>query len=301
MITLERRVGLLTGGARRETVWLRAEGLTVYVCESDGLVFDAAPLSAFTRGVVDQGRDAPRLDHVTMVLEGAQHVRTQGRPVDVGAGQLIGDALPAWDERWEGGPYRSLSVEWSSAHGDAMPGRAHGRMSRRLSSAARALAAAMMRRELRGAAGADAVARLLAALRAEGLPLAAPDRRALVAVPEGAQALADAVSWMQSSLHTQPMWVDVERRLGLSERQLRRHLARLGWWVGFPHGSMRRHLVSVRTVGAAALLSARGVKAKDVARSLGYGSERALVTALSNVGLPPPTALGRAVRAGTAL
>lgn len=64
---------------------------------------------------------------------------------------------------------------------------------------------------------------------------------------------------------------------------------------------MRRHLVSVRTVGAAALLSARGVKAKDVARSLGYGSERALVTALSNVGLPPPTALGRAVRAGTAL
>lgn len=96
-----------------------------------------------------------------------------------------------------------------------------------------------------------------------------------------------------SSLHENPMWVNVLEKLEVSERQARRQLRELLTLMGLPaaHRSLRSYLHRIRVTHAASFLRVGGATVSQVARSLGYGSDRALSTALRQAGLGSPSAL----------
>jgi AraC-like DNA-binding protein len=298
MLYFERSARLGDGRARRESRWLRAPGLNVYVCQAEGLVFDAAPLQAMTDGVFGTARAGRRFDYLTIVLDGAQVVRSPRAALELRPGDVVLDGRPEWNERWEGAPYRTLTVEWQSPFGAPVASRENGRVSRRLVSAATSFADRLAEGTLRGAAGEAAVRELLLRARAEGLPVRAPEPGELGTSSAEDEALAATVSWLETNLHLQPMWIDVQARLGLSERHGRRVLAEREDLARMPGGSLRAHLRRLRAVSAAALLTAPDATAEEVARAIGYGSERALATALHQMGLPGPRELRRAVLVG---
>ena len=79
----------------------------------------------------------------------------------------------------------------------------------------------------------------------------------------------------------------------MSARQARRRLAAAGQWLpaySRPE-AWRRQLRLIRASLAASFLTRRDASLEQVARSLGYGSARALLLALAQEGLPPPRVL----------
>src|SRR6185437_5910837 len=195
--------------------------------------------------------------------------------------------------RWEG-PFRVLVVEWTDPSAASLPALDKGRPSAADRAALSVFADRLERGELAGEAAAHAVVALLSRLRAAGLPTPLPAARALFAeTPPGAQALVSALGGVVSRLDTAPQIGDLAAALGVSARQVTRRLAAAGPWLptySRPE-AWRRTLRLIRASSAASFLTRRDASLEQVARSLGYGSARALLFALAQEGLPPPRVL----------
>jgi AraC-like DNA-binding protein len=288
VLYLRRTHSLLGTDAGRGLAWLKSPTLRVYVTwMTGGLRFDSGVLG-ITPAEASIGDRA-----ISIQLGGEMGVRAGGREAPVREGEVAAMHLRSWDERWEGA-FRVLVVEWNDPTSRGRADLDGGRMGGADRAAFAAFASRLEGGELRGEGAAPAVLDLLARLRALGLPAPHPEAAELLAgLPEGAQAVADAVGRTLSRLPAGPHIDDIAAQLGMSGRHLRRRLSALGPWLptlSAPEG-WRRHLRIVRATLAASFLTHRDASLEQVARSLGYGSSRALLLALAQERLPPPRVL----------
>jgi transcriptional regulator GlxA family with amidase domain len=83
------------------------------------------------------------------------------------------------------------------------------------------------------------------------------------------------------------MWVDVEEELGCTSRTLRRWIGQHQAW--FNHRpDFKAQVLYWKLSSAALLLSSPENKVREVALATGYGTDRALLRAMQDHGLPPP-------------
>jgi hypothetical protein len=179
-----------------------------------------------------------------------------------------------------------LELEWDA---EALDGASEGsatilHLSARARNVARGFAQHLTR-EVAGSAMRPQLAKLLHALRAEGLPfalermLASPD-----ATPKD-QALMNELDAALSNLQIAPMLVDLEARTGMAQRTLTRNIRSLH----------ERYALLGR--GEGQWRGMRDVTPRHLAKIVGYGSVEALDHAFRNAALRSPAELGRAVRA----
>jgi AraC-like DNA-binding protein len=88
-------------------------------------------------------------------------------------------------------------------------------------------------------------------------------------------------------VESNPRWVDLESSLGVTSRTMRRWMDRhTGWFGGFQ--DFRAQIQYWRLSSAAMLLSSPENTISQVARAVGYGTDRALLRAMGDAGLPQP-------------
>ncbi len=134
-------------------------------------------------------------------------------------------------------------------------------------------------------------------LRANGLPfvpLSVGDLSTLE--PDGAQALADAISRQLSSLRSRPAIDDVVGDLGWGTRRVHRRLAASAAHYGLVWGHWRSVLHHYRLVSALRMLSAPGATTELVARLAGFRAPTALCHTFDDAGLPSPGTFVRDAR-----
>jgi AraC-like DNA-binding protein len=289
MILLRRKHVLLGVDAARGCVSLHSPELRVYVARMHG----GQRLDA---GILNISPDQAALGSSAILIQlgGTLGIRSGGleRAVDVGAIALM--QIQAWNELWDG-DFRVLVFEWAKQL--PIPPLDIGKLSVCDYAAFEGFATRLEAGELAGEAAAHAVYTVLARLRAAGVAVPAQPLESLYAgVPTGAQAVADALSSTLTKLHSGPQVQDVAALLGLSERQLNRRFKALGLWLpGYSRPeAWRRQLRLMRSTLAASFLTRKDTSLELVASSLGYGSARALLLALDQAGLPPPSVLRRA-------
>ncbi|MBL8720844.1 MAG: helix-turn-helix transcriptional regulator [Myxococcales bacterium] len=274
----------------RETTSLIGEGFRVYVVAlAGGLAFDSRVL--FTKGPTPSLQVAAHAQ-VCVVLDGRMHLRRGERTFVLSAGHGIVEPIEGpWDERWEGDPFLALVVEWSAAVAPLPPTRTAFSCSRdeeRL----RGVARSILRDPKRAARDPALLSTSFGILDSLGILESAWPGEALGEDPR--QPEADLLSHALSHLDHQPMWVDLAARRGVSERELRRRFAALPIWQEMT--GLRAALVRARILATASLLSLPDLPVGVVARMSGYGSSRALGTALDQHGLPSATDLRRRAR-----
>lgn len=192
----------------------------------------------------------------------------------------------AWREAWEGHHFRALLLEWSQ---DVIVDEAFiGTTRPTLQQPIEQLAAALHVGD--SAQADDAVGVVLARLRAEGLQIPAVPPTPRSAVYDRAVAVLNSA---RTSLARQPQWIDA--LVLRSERQLRRDLRALFTALHMPNLGFRSLLLRERLASATALLGSTQ-RIEEVARAVGYGSSRALATALQRAGLLDATELRRRLR-----
>jgi hypothetical protein len=257
---------------------------------------DALLVRGFARlGAVDRPM-------ITVILAGRACLRVDGQSVwlEPGDAALLGrkGSVLMRCDRDESGAYEHLNVEWTPGTiGDGLaPALATGRVGevdlRRLREVAGCLA-----RADDAAAAADEVARFMAILRANGLPMRPMTARDLVEpVPEQTRRLLRALDRLLSDIGGQPMAVDLAALTSLSSRQLNRAVAVLNARYGFNATTWRDARGRRRLMMGVAMMTAPGATTERVARAVGFRSAAAFCRALADVGLPAPGEVARAVR-----
>lgn len=278
MLHFHRRHELRVAGAGRASTSLIAPGLRVGLARSWGLpFFDARPLQATAGTFVQRGFPVTEL-----VLDGQLTLfGDAGDQVTFGPGALVRRAWSGWNERWEG-DVRLVST-YAPGGGKAPVG-----PSRQLGK--RALA--VLRTGFDAAERGERVDAFVDAVLAE---VDWPDLAALPRppAPPEVQVLSTHLGRVLSRLWLQPQLVDLSDELGVSTRQVRRQLRAAEPWLG-PFASAagwRTQLHRIRLVAAVAFLACRKCRVVDVARDVGYGSARAMLTAFQLAGLPRPARL----------
>lgn len=124
------------------------------------------------------------------------------------------------------------------------------------------------------------------ALRAtELLPAATFER---TEVDPACQALSLAIDARLSHLAEEPMQVELQEELGISERHLRRLTAEVFKRYGFVDTNWGEARVRRRLMAAVAFMSHPDATVSLVAREVGYHSTQAMARAFSRAGFPPP-------------
>lgn len=293
-VLLVRRTQRVIGSeVERAYAGLQRPGLRVYVVGTRGFAFDTALLGS----AMQSAHPSPQrglVGQLTIPLLGQMELRGGGKSLAIRTGEIALDPPRGWNERWDPSGFQALVIEWTEEHGSPVPAIETSILGARDRARVSAFVQALTRGELRGAGAAQATSEVLAIFASTGVPLHPADPRALCAgQPPGAQRFADALGAALSGLDRAPAWVDLEGSMGLSERQLRRVMRAMGGWLApysEPSG-WRRSLRRSRAIAAAGFLGAKGMTLERIARSLGYGSSRALLLALRQAGLPPPSVL----------
>ncbi len=280
MIRSSRSLVSAATGARHEVSAWVAETARVHVMQTTGLTCDDRLYeSAFGR--IDQGERAI----VTVVLEGRLFLESAGRCDCVEAGHAI--HLPrkgALRARTEGAHYTSLVIEWDAAR---RRGPAHVPIER---APFADLAAVIC-----SAASPDTATigeledRLRALLSLDDLRLARTRRGASRDLR--AQEVADALDAVLSSLADQPMASDLERRLGVTSRQVARMVEAFRARYGYGAANWRETRNRRRLLLAATLLTADRATVSGVADEVGYQRPETLARAFALAGLPKPRAV----------
>lgn len=285
MIRLNRRVELLGTASARSFRGLRRPGLRIYTSTISRLTFEM-------NRVVAANEPSKTYVHcpwaVTMVLDGELVLRRRAE-FTLRRGDAWCERIDTYDERWESG-LRLLMLEWDERFGAAPPTgslRLERQRSRLVAFADRlesAEPAHTLVPEFKG---------LLDALRSEGLPLNEVSVEALAEVPPMVALVSEQLNLVFTGLPQRPTWVDLQETL--SERHLRRLITAHREWFGLPGDSLRTALNAYRLQSAVSLLSVEGSKLEHIARSLGYRSDRALITALKRAGLGTPAEIRAAL------
>jgi AraC-like DNA-binding protein len=148
--------------------------------------------------------------------------------------------------------------------------------------------------DLTGAA--MAAARLLHVLRAAGAPFDAHRAGDLVEpVPTRTRFLARALDAVLSDLDARPAASDLDRALGLSERQLQRIVSAYNARYGFNSHGWRDTRNRRRLMVGAALMTSPGATTDLVRAATGYGSASSFCHAFAQVGMVSPGAVAEIV------
>ncbi len=286
MIRLNRKTELLGTPSWRSFRGLRRPGLRIYTSTISRLTFEM-------NRVVATNEPSTMYVHcpwaVTMVLEGELVLR-RGTEFTLRRGDAWCERIDTYDERWESG-LRLLMLEWDERFGAAPP-TGSLRLERQRSRLV-AFADRLESHDPPEALVADFKG-VLDALRSDGLPLREVNVEALAEVPPTVALVAAQLNLVFTGLPQRPTWVDLQATL--SERHLRRLITAHREWFGLPGDSLRTALNAFRLQSAVSLLSVEGSKLEHIARSLGYRSDRALITALKRAGLGAPAEIRAALR-----
>lgn len=263
MVRLVRHVRLPSVGASRRFAGLRQPGFRAYAMEVQRIVYDAGALGSSRSTVASFKND------LTLVLAGTWIDRRDGEH-RLHAGQARwGPTARSLSDRWEDDA-RLLTLEWDEPVVTAHEERD---FSGPVQSAAERYVSAVT--EATRDEAVPPLLELIDELRAAGFPV--PQVTPEIPPPEAVRA-AEMLNQALMHLDEVPMWVDFTN--GRSERQWRRDLTRAAPWIGLLEGSFRATLNTIRVHYATGLLGVPGVERDEVARALGYGSGRALMTAL---------------------
>ena len=230
----------------------------------------------------------------TLLLDGAARIGAHGRVEWIGPGDVVAmDAKGAIVMRQEGERYAALAFEWDP---DWLGPRAAPFHRARMGDAVRDELAALFEEVASGVASPAAVVRVVSVLRDAGLSLRVPlPDECAEETPERTAELSTALDRLFSRLDEQPMLADLERALGASARQLNRVIAAFNERYGFNAGGWRDARNRRRLFVGAALMTAPAATGEVVARAVGYRTLSAFTNALTEAGLPPPSAIPRVV------
>lgn len=288
MLRLTRHARLLSRDVGRSYAAWQDPHMRIYVVRATGLRFDSGAL-----GVL--GPRGPRAGHINIQLDGMLLSRRWELEQTIAARSLAVDPRIYWNERWIGPAFRVLVIEWDREYGPVPAEFSQGNISVRDHARLSAIAD-VIERAPEPRAVASAVEQLDALLCANGVRIDGLEALRRSVASERDAVTARWLSALRSALHTQPSWVDAVQSTGRSERQLRRDVAALSARLGLNADGLRTLLVRERVLSAALLLSARGASVTEVARSVGFGTARALGLALERAGLPSASALSAAGR-----
>ncbi len=286
-----RRLAVPELDAFHEEVWVRSRHLRVGVQRGRNVASDHALVQ----------RAAPFLHQLTrpqlvILLEGTSRFDEQGRRRWFDAGDLaLSDAAQAGIDAFGGATSRLLVLTWDpDALGLPFAGEVRvaplGRRDRaRLD---------LLSRGLTGPRPAQAIAEIIAVLRAAGVGLAPVTAAQLEAEPVAAddQRVHAAFVEQLGDLERRPAIGELAQRLGTTERHVHRRLRAFGERYATQWTQWRAALHHARILTAVRLLAAPGATTERVARLCGYGAPSALCHAFERGGLPSPGALARAAR-----
>lgn len=288
MLPIRRRfeLPLANGAALRRFDGLTTLGLRVYVVETRGVVFDTNVQK------LSLGAQPTRAGQLAIVLRGEYVFRRLGLTT-LRQGDVVVAPLDGWDERWDGGDFRVLLIDWETNHGAPVEETRTSRLDREALAELTAFADALQTPGSEARCEAD-LGRVVDLARDLGAPLLERAAWPLIETPETVARVHAALSKILTQAGSTPRWVDVESEIGVTERTLRRwvdaHPAWFGWYPSF-----RQTMLYWRLSSAAMFVTAEGSRLEEVAKLTGYGSSRALIHALETHGLAAPSELRRAL------
>ncbi|MFO0613222.1 MAG: helix-turn-helix domain-containing protein [Polyangiaceae bacterium] len=284
MIFSHRKTGLERVGAWLETNAAFSELFRVHAVENVGVVSDDRLSTLAYDRIGKVGRPV-----ATVVLEGHARIEAFGRSAWLGAGEVsIVESKSALLMRQSraGERYRALAIEWdASAAGPRPQGFAVVRATAPVVRDAEALFSALASREGEDPAREDCLLRTITHVGA-GLGVTLVLRSEAVAPPT--KELSSALDELLSDMRDRPMIVDLHARLGVSERTVNRMVQDFNTRFGFNASTWQDARSRRRVLLSAALLTAEGVTASEVADAMGYGSLPSLSRALKLAGMPSP-------------
>ncbi|HEY0840361.1 MAG TPA: hypothetical protein VGD74_09265 [Vulgatibacter sp.] len=241
-----------------------------------------------------QRAGASNRSNLFVQLAGEVHVRSAGRERTLQSGACMTEHRSrSWGFRVDR-PTATLILEWAPGEmGDEIRDPfSDVKLSRTTLEACRRAAMSLTYPESTPAEVAAAIGTIFACLRAEGAPLHDVDEARLIEpVEPTVAALNHALDRSLSMADERPMLADLEERLGISERHIRRrtgdylatYQANAAGWRELSH--------RWRLSTGLALMSAKGATTEGVARILGYSSPTAFCRAFAASGLPSPGAI----------
>ncbi len=229
----------------------------------------------------------------TMLLDGAARIGAHGHLAWMAPGDVLAmDSKGAIVMRQEGSRYAALTFEWDPGFLGPRPARPAPLVAARLPDATRRDVEAVFAEVVAGEASVNAVRCVVSALRGAGVDLRLPSAvECTEPVPERTGALASAIDGLFSRLDEQPMLADLERALGVSSRQLNRLITAFNERYGWNAGGWRDARNRRRLFVGAALMTAPDATGELVARAVGYRTLSAFTNALTEAGLPSPSAI----------
>lgn len=288
MLAIRRRfeLPLANGVALRRFDGLTTLGFRIYVVETRGVVFDTDVQRLLL------GAQPSRAGQLAIVLDG-EYVFRKFALQTLRVGDVVVAPLDGWDERWDGGDFRLLVIDWEATHGAQVATASTARLDREKLAALTAFADAMQTPGSEGACEL-ALADVVDTARALGAPLCERAAWPVVETPQAVARVHAALSKVLTRSGSTPRWVDIETEIGVTERTLRRWVDAHPQWFGW-YPSFRQTTLYWRLSSAAMFVTADRSRLEDIARLTGYGSSRALIHALETHGLGAPSELRRAL------
>lgn len=259
MLLSDRRV-VLSKELFRSSRTLKSDALHVQLVETAGCQTD-------TTRVDDVLGIAPMKHTLTIVLDG---VYASGDDECQSGGAIV-ESRDRWRERWLGPRQRFVSITWEGQP----PASGQSRLGPKAREAWTDFADRFVDADFDDAATLATTALSLA--RSAGLDLPTPT----TTVEAEVRRVGRALNHLFTNLHTNPQAVDLEQLTGLSARHLRRIMKR---HPALLPQSLRAKLGFYRLVAALSLMRTTATVG-EVARALGYGSDRALHTAIRRTGI----------------
>lgn len=240
---------------------------------------------------------------LTIVLAGQQRVSVPGeRDLWLGPGDFaVCRELASTYRRDQGEESHTLTIEWNPGFLGSTPASLldHGRLGPRELAALRAAEGAFVGAGYDATRASQGLAKLVAVVRAAGLPFESAITEADLVDPKCASyaSLSRAMDACLSTSGALPMSVDLEAATGLSRWQVARQLHAMNAYLRLDGRAWRETRDHYRLMLALLLLSNPNVTSAAVAKTLGYGAPPALYHAFANVGLPAPGRVRDALRA----
>lgn len=266
--------------------------LRIYQIQTQGVQLDSEALGElFTQQRSDRAQ-------LLIVLDGELIWRRSGQTICARRGEVLAETGLGGSELWLGESFHVLAIEWDVELGPPiLSPTLWGALSPRSLAQLNHLIEGDRWRPHSAESLAMEIMEFLSALGALKAPL--PIAPLSSAKRLRMQQLLDALGRWSSQLSQQPRWQDLELALDRSERQLRRDFQALMVSMGLPVklSQMRRYMLFQRINAAVHYLSCAEASVEHVAYATGYGSSRAMWTALANEGLASPSHLHATLRA----
>lgn len=301
MLHSHRKTGLERRGFAKPAAWLETHALfsqlfRVHAVTNVGVVSEDRLSTLAYERLGKVGRPV-----ITVVLEGHARIEALGRVAWLGRGDAsVVEAKGAILMRQSraGERYRALVVEWEAPLVGPRPaGFTSAAAESTLVEDAEAVFAHLAAPSLGLSHDADTDrSRVLGAIARIGDALAVPLTLRADAVSPQLVELSHALDDLLSDMRERPMMIDLHMRLGVSERTVNRMVQDFNARFGFNASTWQDARSRRRVLIGAALLTAEGATASEIAEAMGYASLPSLSRALKLAGMPSPRDIPALVR-----